>query len=548
MNAGAIIPACWWYEDSVALDSCDGSDPTAIDREFRRIFAATARIAARWSVRPDYGAAKCAKRLRRLLKERATLTGRHARAIGRQIAYRKHHAIVAAAARAHHQALQCAVDDWDRLENRWIDPSRIVEFVMPRWLRAVEAWASEPIAALPFMPPPRPCEVMTEAELDALAEMDDEPREERRVIASASAAVASPPSAPITPTFLSVGELVRRYPELRPRVIEGLLREGETMNVIASPKTGKSWLTIDIALAVAMGRPWLGRFETTPGDVLIIDNELHAATSAHRIPLVAEMRGLSLDEYGHRVHLVNLRGKLVDLNSLATLFAPMRSGRYKLVVLDAFYRFVPKGMDENANADVAGLYNTIDRYAAQMRSAFVLIHHSTKGNQSAKSVTDVGAGAGAQSRAADTHLVMRPHEEEGAVVLDAAARSWPPLRPFCLRWQFPVWTLDDSLDASALKRERPLRRGDGRPGRGEAKSAMAAWEPERFAQAFVTDEPKHKDDIRARARAEAGLSWRQVDDLLYAAHTLGFIHRWVTGRAHRVEFATVPQPTLERAE
>jgi hypothetical protein len=44
-------------------------------------------------------------------------------------------------------------------------------------------------------------------------------------------------------------------------VIHGL-REGEAKNVIASPKTGKSSLTIDLALADAAGRPWLGRFET----------------------------------------------------------------------------------------------------------------------------------------------------------------------------------------------------------------------------------------------------------------------------------------------
>jgi len=37
-------------------------------------------------------------------------------------------------------------------------------------------------------------------------------------------------------------------------------------------------------LSVATGRPWLGMFPTVKGDVLIIDNELHGETSAHRIP------------------------------------------------------------------------------------------------------------------------------------------------------------------------------------------------------------------------------------------------------------------------
>ncbi len=75
----------------------------------------------------------------------------------------------------------------------------------------------------------------------------------------------------------------------------------------------------------------------------------------------------------------------------------------------------------------------------QLNCSFVLVHHASKGNQSVKSVTDVGAGAGSQSRATDTHLVLRHHQEPGCVVVDAAVRSWPPIEPQCLRWSFPVW-------------------------------------------------------------------------------------------------------------
>ena len=49
----------------------------------------------------------------------------------------------------------------------------------------------------------------------------------------------------------TVRQLVNEFPELRRPVIHGLLREGETMNVVASPKVGKSWLVTDLAMAVA---------------------------------------------------------------------------------------------------------------------------------------------------------------------------------------------------------------------------------------------------------------------------------------------------------
>src|SRR5690606_3187645 len=121
------------------------------------------------------------------------------------------------------------------------------------------------------------------------------------------------------------------------------------------------------------------------------------------------------------------------------------------IILDAFYRFLPEGASENDNAQMAQLYNQLDRYAAETGAAIACIHHSSKGVQSFKRTTDVGAGAGAQSRAADCHLVLREHADDGCVVLDAAVRSFPPVDPRVLRWAFPLWHADDDADPSRLK-------------------------------------------------------------------------------------------------
>ena len=55
----------------------------------------------------------------------------------------------------------------------------------------------------------------------------------------------------------SFDALAQRHQSYRPAVIQGLLREGETMNLIASPKVGKSWLCYWLALAVINGGSWL---------------------------------------------------------------------------------------------------------------------------------------------------------------------------------------------------------------------------------------------------------------------------------------------------
>jgi len=342
------------------------------------------------------------------------------------------------------------------------------------------------------------------------------------------------------PNPIAVGDLVKSFPLLRPPVIHGLLREGETMNVIAAPKTGKSWLTLDLAIAVATGMPWLGCYETVAGDVLIIDNELHRETSANRIPKVASARSVAMREISERIFVDNLRGRLQDINAMGGYFDGLEPGQFKVIILDAFYRFMPMGGDENDNGTMANIYNLIDAYANRLGCCFILIHHSTKGSQSGKSVTDVGAGAGAQSRATDTHLVLRPHEEDGVVVLDAAVRSWAPIEGVCLRWDFPVWSVDHTLDPSTLKNERSRKKRE-KP----AKDEPPTWDAQRFVEAIITDTPRSKAQIRELAKKERGLSWRRTADLLEIAEGEGLLHCWRTGQSHKAVYSTRAQPEFK---
>ncbi len=348
----------------------------------------------------------------------------------------------------------------------------------------------------------------------------------------------------ITPNFQSIGQLLRGHPQLRKPIVHGLVREGETMNVIAPPKTGKSWLVTDLALSVATGRPWLGSFPTIQGSVLILDNELHQETTAHRLPKVAEARGIDLAEVADSIFVENLRGHLRDLFTLRPYFKAIEPGRFKLVILDAFYRFIPKNTDENDNGSVAQLYNHLDHLAMDLGCSFVLIHHASKGSQSSKSVTDVGAGAGSQSRATDTHLVLRSHEEDKAVVLDAAVRSWPPVDPICLRWDFPVFTPAPDLDPAALRPERPRRKvrepKDDQPN----QPADIPWDTARFVSRFITEEGRTSAVI-LEAAEHAGVSGRRAEILLKRAHATGQAYRWQFASNEPVKYATVPQPLLD---
>lgn len=251
--------------------------------------------------------------------------------------------------------------------------------------------------------------------------------------------------------FKSGLDFIEEHPALAEPIVDGLFRRGETVNVIGSTKQGKSWLILGLALSIADGRDWFGR-SVTQGKVALIDNELQPATLSSRIRRVANAMMVTDDVLHENLAVLPLRGNLAGLRELLDPLEELDG--VSMVAMDAFYRFIPQGVSENDNAQMTNLYNTIDQLAGMLDAAFILNHHSSKGNQTEKRITDVGSGAGAISRAADTHLIIREHQEPGLAVLDAACRSFPPIEPASLKFEFPLW------DTSTVDPE--LRRAKGR--------------------------------------------------------------------------------------
>jgi hypothetical protein len=144
-----------------------------------------------------------------------------------------------------------------------------------------------------------------------------------------------------------------------------------------------------------------------------------------------------------------------------------------VIVIDALYRAMPENSEENSNDGLAKVYNHLVSHASRLGCGIICVHHTSKGAQGGKAVTDVGSGAGAQSRAADAHMVVRQHEEKDVFVVDAELRSFPQIESFCLRKRFPTFDVDDTADPA-----RSLRAGGRRkPNAGApAKPPKRAWD------------------------------------------------------------------------
>lgn len=312
------------------------------------------------------------------------------------------------------------------------------------------------------------------------------------------------------PELFSFSQLVARYPKKREPIIDGLLRVGETMNVIGASKAGKSWLITGLLLSVATGRKWLGH-EVNRQKVLLIDNELHHEELTSRISRVVHDMKIDpeADQLDDWFTVMPLRGRLLDITGIQGVLSNVRQNDYRVIALDAFYRVLPAGMSENDNAAMADIYNRLDAIAGELDCSVILNHHSSKGDQSGKAVTDVGSGAGSISRAADSHLIIRPHELEGCAVLEGVCRSFPPPEPRTIRWEWPLWY--GSEIEPEIKKPKT---------RGQATQQQNDEEADRKILEVVRTNPRRTS---TQIRRKSGMGQTRVDRALVRLEEAGLL-------------------------
>jgi hypothetical protein len=85
------------------------------------------------------------------------------------------------------------------------------------------------------------------------------PREAWKATRTTSDTKSTGPLGPVelpdhtTPPFKFFSELRTEFPKMNEPIIHGLLRAGETANIIAPPKLGKTWLVTDLNLCINKG-------------------------------------------------------------------------------------------------------------------------------------------------------------------------------------------------------------------------------------------------------------------------------------------------------
>lgn len=190
-------------------------------------------------------------------------------------------------------------------------------------------------------------------------------------------------------------------PDLAPSLIGGVLRQGHKMLLAGPSKAGKSYALIELVIAIAEGKGWLG-FDCAKGKVLYVNLELDRASCLHRFRDVYDRLGWK--PAGLRnIDIWNLRGKSIPMDKLAPkLIRRALKKDYIAVVIDPIYKIITG--DENSADQMAAFCNQFDKVCTELGCAVIYCHHHSKGNQGGKRSMDRASGSGVFARDPDALL------------------------------------------------------------------------------------------------------------------------------------------------
>lgn len=193
-----------------------------------------------------------------------------------------------------------------------------------------------------------------------------------------------------------------------------------------SPKTGKTWMALDLAVAVASNTHCLGSLPVlTHGPVLVYAAEDAQPILRERLAALVAVRGISLETLPVSV-IVEPVLRLDTERDQERLAETLRLLRPRLVVLDPLIRL--HRLDENSSREVSALLSYFRQLQREYSVALLLVHHMRKGGgsrpgENLRGSSDLHAWG-------DTLLYLRRTQE--GILLTVEHRAHPSPQPMLL--------------------------------------------------------------------------------------------------------------------
>lgn len=281
-------------------------------------------------------------------------------------------------------------------------------------------------------------------------------------------------------------------PPRREVLIEGVLRRGHVGLMSAKAKVGKTWLAVQLAVAVSLGGQWLGH-QCAQGDALLIDPEMDSASLDTRFERVCGALGVDASEVDKHVSRWSLRGVTTKRGSPPTIadIADQieRVGEeFAVVIVDSASCLIDSGngLDENSSLGVRGFFAHVNRIAEATGASVLLIHHQGKGLAGDREASDRARGSSVWMDAPDVVMslveVTPPSGEAGefldegerALLLECAGiREFASFPPTHLIFGYPLHRVDEDGVTEGWRPQSSARRGGMAAARINAAKADA---------------------------------------------------------------------------
>jgi len=211
-------------------------------------------------------------------------------------------------------------------------------------------------------------------------------------------------------------------------IVQDLLLEGGAAILGGAPKTGKSFLALDLCVALASATVGAGHFRALlPRPVVLLCAEDPAPVLASRLEALARSRSRPLRDLPIEV-IVEPAVRLPD--SLGRLAATLARSRPGLLLLDPLIRL--HRADENSASEMAVVLDGLRDLARAQSTAILVVHHARK----AAAGNSPGAGLRGSSDLAafgDSNLILRRLADGSDLELRIEHRAAASPEPLYLR-------------------------------------------------------------------------------------------------------------------
>lgn len=320
------------------------------------------------------------------------------------------------------------------------------------------------------------------------------------------------------PQMERLDTLLANKPELPEELITGVLRAGHKMLISGPSKAGKSFLLMELAIAITEGRSWLG-FPCRKGRVLYVNLEIDRASCIHRFANIYAALGIQKPCASDLV-LWNLRGKAVPLDKLVPqLVRRVRDQHFDAIIIDPIYKVITG--DENSASDMAFFCNQFDKICAETGCATIYCHHHSKGDLGNRNAKDRASGSGVFARDPDAQLDVIELQLDGDAKYEAEARGRTAWRlesslrefqniiPVDFWFDYPLHTLERSADLS----DAPAKGSMAAKRTAEGKNLSREQRAESIRMAYLACSLDPNKPVTVADLAEyLGLSDRAVRD------------------------------------